>query len=150
MRMAPAVEPPSSTGRLGDWYAGLVFVRRRPLLLFVSEQTRLPVLVPASPTRLMPARFKIALRQILVDLAIDPALIAQELRAVDSVVVAATQNRSLLGTINDFTLAIKLAVEDRSAMSFHELSLWLADTPIRPLDNDPARATRRRLAETVH
>lgn len=150
MRMEPIAEPLRSTGRLGDWYIGLVFVRRRPLLLLVSEQTRLPVLVPASPTRLLSARFKIALSQILADLTIDPERIAQELRALDSVVIAATQSRSLLGTINDFTLAIKLAVEDGSVASFHALSLWLAETPIRPLDDDPARATRKRLAGAIH
>ena len=150
LRVEPAAEPPPSTGRLGDWYIGLVFIRRRPVLLLVSEQTRLPVLVSASPPRLLPARFKIALSHVLVDLAIDPERIAQELRAVDKIIIATTQNRSLLGTINDFTLAIKLAVEDGSVVSFHALSLWLADTPIRPLDDDPARATRKRLAGAIH
>ena len=33
---------------LGDWYAEILFVRRRQVLLCISEHARLPVVIPAS------------------------------------------------------------------------------------------------------
>lgn len=151
MRIHPTAAPPPSTGRLGDWYVGQVFLDRRPLFLFVSERTRLPVLVSASPLNAIPARFKSALGEILAALAVDPRLAAEELQSVDDVVVARTQSRSILGTLNDFTFALKLAAADRRRTdSYDALSLWLAETPVVPLNDCPDRATKRLLTWTVH
>ena len=39
--------PAESTTRLGDWYGTLIRMGRRHVLLFISERSRLPVLLPA-------------------------------------------------------------------------------------------------------
>ncbi len=55
------VLPISGTGRspetaLGDWYVNRLVVDRRPLLLFVSSASLLPMLVPARDVRELPER----------------------------------------------------------------------------------------------
>src|SRR5271170_7699616 len=41
------IDPPLPTNRLGNWYAKLVFVRRMPLIICISERSLLPVIVEA-------------------------------------------------------------------------------------------------------
>ena len=38
--------PVESTTRLGDWYGNILRIGRRQHLLFISEQSRLPVVLP--------------------------------------------------------------------------------------------------------
>ena len=135
-----------STGLLGDWYVTLL-VTQPHLLLFVSEATRLPVVLPARQLSTMTARFTEALGLVLLALDVSTVVVARELAAMDDAIIAPTQNRSILGTMNDFSDAVRWALHDEPALSLHQLSLELAETPIRPLADFPARATRRSLAE---
>ena len=64
------VHPPASSTLLGDWYANVLFVYRKPLILAVSARTLLPVLIPArDPASLLP-RLAAALGEILKALGI--------------------------------------------------------------------------------
>ena len=38
--------PVESTTRLGDWYGNILRIGRRQHLLFISERSRLPVVIP--------------------------------------------------------------------------------------------------------
>ena len=38
--------PVESTTRLGDWYGNILQVDRRQHLIFISERSRLPVVIP--------------------------------------------------------------------------------------------------------
>ncbi len=147
LAMPAASDSGRSTAILGDWYVTLLFTRPKWLLLFVSEPTRLPVLLPARELSNMTARFNVALSQMLRALDIDAAFIARELAAMDDVVIATTQSRSVLGTINDFAFHVQWALHGQSTLTLHQLSLELAETPVRPLRDYPARATRRLLSD---
>jgi hypothetical protein len=46
----------SSTTRLGDWYRTLLRVGRRHALLFISERSRLPVLMPGRSADHLPTQ----------------------------------------------------------------------------------------------
>lgn len=60
--------PTMSDTALGDWYVNRVVVNRQPLLLLVSSASLLPMIVPASDVRSLPARLaslvKIRLRRL--------------------------------------------------------------------------------------
>jgi hypothetical protein len=143
----PAASDRHSTALLGDWYVELLFVRPQRLLLFVSESTRLPIVLPARELAAMAPRFGVALTDTLRALNIDAPFIARELGAMQDVAFATTQSRSVLGTINDFAFQLQWLMQDKPTLTLHQLSVELADTPIRPLHDYPARATRRLLLE---
>ena len=50
----PAVE---STTRLGDWYGNILQIGRRQHLLFISERSRLPVVIPIREGKRLAAVF---------------------------------------------------------------------------------------------
>ena len=133
---------------LGDWYVTLLFARPQRLLLFVSESIRLPIVLPARELATMADRFRVALIEVLRALDIDGPFIARELGTMDDVIFARTSSRSVLGTINDFSFQVQWILHDHPTLTLHALSLELADTPIGPLDDYPAQATRRLLMET--
>ena len=89
-----------STAVLGDWYVTLLFARPQWLLLFVSETTRLPVVLPARELATMADRFRIALTDMLRALNVEAPFITRELGAMVDVTFAKTNSRSVLGTIN--------------------------------------------------
>ena len=45
----------SSDNALGDWYVNRLVVDRKPLLLIVSERSRLAIIEPARNIKLLPA-----------------------------------------------------------------------------------------------
>ena len=61
---------PKSTGLLGDWYATLLYVDRKPLILAVSAKTLLPVVLPAKEIRTLPVRLPLAVGEALAALEI--------------------------------------------------------------------------------
>jgi hypothetical protein len=136
-----------STTALGDWYFTLVFAKPQWLLLGVSEKSRLPVVLPARELRKMRPRFHQALDRLLHDLGISEEAIAAERRSMEEIAIGRTTDRHVVGSVNEFVHAIRFALEDRVDKSLHDLSLWLADTPILPLKDFPDQMTRRLLEE---
>ena len=131
-RVAPARLAPvdASTTRLGDWYVGVVRVGQRQFLLAISERTRVPVVVPARNVRAMGSALTEAVRRVLLALGVPEAEVEIECAAMADARFAPTQSRSLLGTINDFTFAIRDRLHDEPETPLDELAVWLADTPI--------------------
>src|SRR5688572_29976371 len=59
-------EPPAaSTTRLGDWYGNILRMGRRHALVFVSEKSRLPVLIPIREANRLRVSFPEAVRRML-------------------------------------------------------------------------------------
>lgn len=134
-----------STTALGDWYFTLVFAKPQWLLLGVSEKSRLPIVLPARELRTMTPRFREALERVVYNLAISQEAIAAERRSMEQIEIARTTDRHVVGSVNEFVHLIRFALEDRLDKSLHDLSLWLAETPILPLKDHPDRMTRRLL-----
>jgi hypothetical protein len=132
-------EPRTSTTRLGAWFANVVVVRRQHIVLAVSGVTLLPVLVPAAPYRTMTSRFAEATGQVLRALTIDEGKVAAEESAMRDYVVATTNDRRVLGSMNDFAFMTEAYVED---LSLREAALKLAESPCSPLGmKSPREAT---------
>ncbi len=144
----PANVVPESTTALGDWFALPVNVGHQRLVLFVSERSRLPVVTPARDPKGLPLRFPDMLRDVLLGFGVPPADVWRELHECRDTVIAATNSRSVLGSANDFAQMMKWRVSDRPDLDFVGISLWLADSPCKPLGYDrPMRVARRLLTD---
>ena len=132
-------EPPKSTTRLGDWFANVIVVHRQHVVLAVSGVTLLPVLVPAAPYKTMIPRIAEAAGQILRALKIGEDKVAAEEETMRDAVMATTNNRRVLGSMNDFANMLDAYLDDRSLT---EVALHLSDSPCSPLGmNNPREAT---------
>jgi hypothetical protein len=142
-----ATNPPpalSSTTLLGDWYCHLLHLGRTQAILCLSEQTRLPILLPARTAHLFPQRLQLALAAILAALDIPALAIQQELLQMSEYVIAPTASRSVLGSLNDFEQAAQFLIDPCLPTSFQEVSTQLAQTPCRPLAyQSPATAIQQ-------
>jgi hypothetical protein len=123
-------EVPKSTTRLGDWTANLLVVGRQQIVLAVSNVTLLPVLLPAAPFKSLPSRLPEAVGHVLDALRIDPHKIAAEISAMNECLVAPTNDRRVLGTMNDFDRMLDAYLDGRSLLG---VALHLADAPCGPI-----------------
>jgi hypothetical protein len=143
----PESEPPKPNAILGEWTATLVIVRRQQIVLAANHATLLPVLLPAAPYRTLVSRFADAVGQILTRLEIDPAKIAAEMVALREGVVARTNDRQVLGSMNDFTRMLEV---DSLHGSLTEAALQLSEAPCGPLKmNSPCDVVRDRFAGPI-
>lgn len=140
-----AVTKPSTTV-LGDWFAQPVSVGHKRYVLLVSEHSRLPVLMPARDVKNLARNFPEALAQVLHALGVPSAVAEREVEATREAVVAVTNSRSVLGTLNDFSHALSYHLWDKPDANLVEIALLLSRTPVSPLGFDaPDRVTRRLL-----
>ena|SRR5215472_14610200 len=143
----PAPVPPST--RLGDWYAKLLFTRPTQLVLCASERTLLPVVIQAREINTLVPRFRNALRELLLALGIHEGAVEDEECAMADLAFGKTDNRRVLGSMNDFAWMLEGYLHD--PMSLLELSLRLAETPCGPLNmNNPERATTDLFSSRPH
>jgi hypothetical protein len=147
-RVGPAarVAFPSTT-RLGDWVGNLVGVGHRRVVLFISEYSRLPVLLSARDLRNVAYQLPLAMESVLAALEISHVAIREEQRAMADAVIAPTNNRSLVATLADLGYALKLRLAKAPEVDLLTLALWLSETPIGPMEYQaPDEVTRRLLA----
>lgn len=133
-RGGPATSTEPSTTVLGDWYATVVFWRPQ-VALFVNEATRLPVLVPYAPAKTLIPRFVTHLEAVLDALGVDPRFTATEADEMTEHAWAKTTNRSVVGTLTEFTFLADAYRDRLGSDDLMMLSLRLASTPCGPLRN---------------
>lgn len=123
-----------STTRLGDWYGNVVQMGRRHALIFISERSRLPVLISIREANRLPAVFPGAVCQMLGAVGVPAADAEHERSRMLEIAYGRTKNRSLLGTLNDFSFGAHLHFVGAPQESLEDIALRLAETPIMPLD----------------
>jgi hypothetical protein len=127
----PAVE---STTRLGDWYGNILRIGRRQHLLFISERSRLPVVIPIREATRLGSVFPHTVCDVLDAVGVSAANIADERSRMSEIAFGRTRNRSLLGTLNDFAFMAQHGNVSRAEpASPEELMRFLSRTPILPL-----------------
>lgn len=143
---SPVIEPSSTI--LGDWYARPVAVGHQRLILLISEHSRLPVILPARDVKHLARNFPDALARVLLGLGIETSAAEREVEATRDAVIAKTESRSLLGTLNDFSFMLQWQLPDRPNLDLAQAALDLSHTPVRPLGRAgfPDRVTRKLLA----
>jgi hypothetical protein len=137
VRLKTAVDLPAveSTTRLGDWYGNILRIGRRQHLLFISERSRLPVVLPITESKRLTTVFPDAVCERLAIVGVNPEDIADERARMSEIAFGRTRNRSLLGTLNDFAfMAQSVDARRTKPESPEELMRFLTRTPILPLN----------------
>ncbi len=123
-RVEPVAEPPAPTGVLGEWYVNVVPLpfRGRSLVVFVNSGTLLSVVAPGRVLGTTVPVFRQRLPDLLYHLDVPQSLI--DAATLSEVCFARTASRSVLGSMND--IALQIRVDAESVRSFDRLSLdWL-------------------------
>jgi len=143
---SPVTEP--TTTLLGDWYARPVSIGHQRLILLISEHSRLPVILPGRDVKHLASNVPDALARVFLGLGIETPAAEREVEATREAVIAVTDNRSLLGTLNDFSFMLQWQLPDRPNLDLLQAALELSHTPVRPLGRAgfPDRVTRKLLA----
>ena len=144
----PAAEAALATTRLGDWHAKPVAIGHQRLILLISERSRLPVIMWARDGKHLARNFPRALAQVLLELDIPGPAVEREVEATREALIARTDNRSLLGTLNDFAFMLTWQLPDHPDLDLVQAALELSHTPVQPLRpvHFPDQVTRELLA----
>ncbi len=143
MRMKVEPQPPTSTTRLGDWFATLLQVRSGRFVLAVSGATLLPVVVSGRELGTLTSRLVLAVGQVLTALSVAPDDVERECAAMADARIAATDDRSTVGVMTDLRHLLRFELQHDPRATPLECSLKLAKTPIVARKGFPDRDTRR-------
>ena len=125
--------PDPSTTLLGDWYGNLLRMGRRHALLFISQHSRLPVLIPVRQANRLAVVFPDAVCAALAVLAVPQSAIDEERTRMSEVAFDRTNSRTLLGTLNDFSFMARAHFITAGQAALEDIARGLARTPILPL-----------------
>ncbi len=125
-------EPAPTTTALGDWYATVLFWRPQ-VALFVNEQTLLPVLMPFAPAASVLDRCGPATADVLRAHGVRSEFVEREKAEMSRYRLTKTENRSVLGIMNEFAYLAGVYGADAPALGLVQLSHRLAETPCSPL-----------------
>jgi hypothetical protein len=101
-------------------------------MMFVSERSLLPVIMPLRERSQLLGNFRSRLAELLLHLSLSEKAVSLELAQMRDASIARTANASLLGTMNDFMRIARAYIETDDGLDLLELELWLADTPCGP------------------
>lgn len=102
VKAAPAAGPDDeSTTLLGDWFVNALFWKPHVALL-VNRRTFLPVYLPLAPAKTLLDRIPDAIESTLRHHGVPEEIIATERAAMSEVRIAPTDDRSVLGVMNEF------------------------------------------------
>jgi hypothetical protein len=130
---APSFIEAQSTTTLGDWCGNLIGIGHLRVALFISERSRLPVLLPARDMANLGRHLAEAVGQVLRALGVRADRIRLELESMAEVHISHTNSRSLLASLNDFTYALKWRLGQEPSAELLSVALELAETPVGPL-----------------
>ena len=146
-RVKLKAEQATSSGKLGDWTCHLVYLGQTQTILCVNHTTRLPIFLTAANGKQFPDRLQHALRIILTHFAVPQSAIYRECSELDTVILAKTNDRSVLGSLNDFAQMADYYDVAADEHQLLQLSLHLAQTPCKPIDyQSPDRCVKQLLA----
>jgi len=139
---------PDATTRLGNWFAKPLFWRPQ-VALFVNEETFLPVFSSLAPASSLANRFPDDLAMTLRIHGVPESFIGEELLAMDDVAVSRTNNRRVVGILNELaTMASRIHATHPELTPSH-LAFELARVPCGHSGGDyrvPEEALRNRVS----
>ncbi len=127
---------------MGDWTANLLFIGRQQIVLGVNNKTLLPVLLPTAPNKTFLPRFTEAAGELLMALGIERTAVLAEVASMNECVVASTNDRRVLGTLNDFGRMLEVYLDGRP---LPEVARHLAEAPCSPIGMERPRDVAREL-----
>jgi hypothetical protein len=119
-----------STTRLADWYGNLIRMGNRHVLLFISERSRLPIMIPVRQGNRLRSAFPDAVCQMLGAFGVPAEAIESESLQMAEIAFGRTRSRSLLGSLNDFSLMARMHFITRRTDPLELIARELAETPL--------------------
>jgi hypothetical protein len=110
---------------LWDWHANLLWIERRKWVLFTNDRTLYSFFVRLVRRPLLPdftELFRLGLFKSLMGEGFAEPLVEYAMRNHQTVVIAKTTNRSVLGSMNDLAFQIKCLVETMGGVARADLS----------------------------
>ena len=86
-----------STTRLGDWYGNVLQLGHRQYLLFISERSRLPVVIPIREARHLPTVFPDTVCTVLAAVGVPAMHIAEERARMSEMAFGQTRTAACSG-----------------------------------------------------
>lgn len=124
--MADATLPTPNVA-LGDWHVNAVPLpfRGRWCVIYTNSSTLLSVVTTGRSLKATLPQFRTRLPDVLERLELPIAWINEHRQAITEVAIAPTNDRRVLGSMNDFGLSLQVMAED--ARSFEEFNLGAAE-----------------------
>jgi Plasmid pRiA4b ORF-3-like protein len=120
-----------STTLLGDWFATALFWRPQVALL-VNQRTFVPVFMELAPAATLLERAPVAIEAVLRLHGVDGAVVAAERDEMRDVRIAPTNDRSVVGVMNEFAFHGEVHWQD-GLHDLDVLSMRMAGMPLGPL-----------------
>lgn len=118
----------NSTNLLGDWYAIDIVLNRKHYILCMSEKARLSLVLNAAPYVSFHQRLQENLKLLLNEIGIEPYKINAELEEMKKIKVAKTNNRSILGSMNEAKSQLCFMIKTGNLIRDpFSMSVWLLD-----------------------
>jgi len=108
------VEEDAETGRLGSWHANLLLIDRRKCVLFVNDKTLFNFIIPGvkkAELVKLDDHFKSYLQCILADEGFNKTICDQIQQEYDTIGFASTNNKSVMGSMNDLAFNYTVAIQ---------------------------------------
>ncbi len=144
MKVKPVALDDRLISPLGDWTAKLVRVGRANFVVAVSEPTRLGVVIAAAPFASITERFAETLLRLLLEIGILSEDAEREATAMATAPIAASNSRSVLGTLNDYARHVdseaRRGEQCTGRLAHLHLAWFPVLTPAGPPPIDRARA----------
>jgi len=133
MKGAPTADSDDeSTTVLGDWFVNALFWKPQVALL-VNSRTFLPVYVPLAPAKTLLDRIPDAIESTLRAQRVPEETIAAEHSAMSEVRLAPTNDRTVVGVMNEFAYLGEVFVSN-GGLDLEALSMRMSDMIVGPLD----------------
>jgi hypothetical protein len=120
---------PEATTKLGNWFAKPLFWRPQ-YALFVNEETFLPVFAPLAPASSLANRFPDELASTLRAHGVRESFIENELLAMDDASVSRTNNRRIVGIMNELATVATRIHAYHPDLTPLRLAMELAQSPM--------------------
>jgi hypothetical protein len=131
VKAPPADDEDVSTTELGDWFATALFWRPQVAML-VNTRTFLPVFMELAPAATLLDRAPAAIEKVLRRHGVNESFLAAERAAMANVRIASTNDRSVLGVMNELAFHGEWLFKE-GLTDLEQLSLRMASMPLGPL-----------------
>ena len=119
---APADCIPETTAALGSWYANVVETVAGDIIVFANERSLLSVAIPIQMVDRLFAEFPARVYNLLRMIGVPTDVALRECAELETVLLARTESRSVLGSLNEITLHYQLVAERDSGRGTLSLS----------------------------
>ena len=118
----PADCVPDTSAALGNWYANVVETVAGDLIVFANERSLLSVAIPVQMADRLFTEFPARVYNLLRMIGVPTDVALRECAELESVVLARTESRSVLGSLNEIALHYQLVAERDSGRGTLSLS----------------------------